>query len=260
MSKRNRQKVFQILPLGKIIPNLATLSALFVGMMQIKFSLAYNWEFAILAVIGAAFLDAMDGRLARMFNACSRFGAELDSLSDFAVFGVSPAVVIYIFSLHNFNRLGWMISALFAICMALRLARFNTNDIENRKSPLSGSFFTGVPAPAGAVLGLFPIILYNATGCAIFKNPIICAANMLIVGILCISKIPTPSIKKFKIHRSQYTAFLLLVIITLGAAYAYTWKTLCIVVIAYIISIFISYSKSKKLLMQHKDDNHTATL
>ena len=255
--KRNRKKIFENLPLGKIIPNLATLSALLVGMTQIRFALKEQWEFAIIAVVVAAFFDATDGRLARLFNACSRFGAELDSLSDFAVFGLCPAVVMYLYSLSSLNRLGWIIAAFFAICMCLRLARFNTHDIENIKTPLSGKFFTGVPAPAGAMLALFPIILFNAFELSIFKNEYLCAINVLITGILCISKIPTLSIKKFHIKKSQYTVFLLGVIFSIGIIFTYTWKAFSLIILAYIVSIFVCARKAKYILTSTNDQTVT---
>ena len=243
--------------IGKIVPNLATLSALVVGMTQVTFALREQWEYAVISVVFAAFFDATDGRLARLFNSCSRFGAELDSLSDFAVFGLGPSIVMYLYSLSTLNRLGWMISAFFAVCMCLRLARFNTHDIENIKTPLSGKFFTGVPAPAGAILALFPIILFNAFGLEIFKNEYICAVDVSTAGILCISKIPTLSIKKLHIKRSQYTVFLLAVFISLGIIFAYTWKAFCVIVALYIISIFFCSRKAKKILASAAHDKQT---
>lgn len=253
MSRKNRKKIFKNLPLGKVVPSLATLSALFVGCTQVKFALQNQWEYAVIAAVGAAFLDATDGRLARLLNSCSRFGAELDSLSDFAVFGLCPAFVMYLYSLSSLNRLGWIVAVFFAICMCLRLARFNTHDIENIKTPLSGKFFTGVPAPAGAILGLFPIILYNAFELEFFKNPYFCAVHFVISGVLCISKLPTLSIKKFNIKREQFTLFLLCVIISVGIVFVYTWKAFVLLIMAYISSIFFCYFKAKNVLKNYND-------
>ena len=254
MRRKNKRKIFKILPLAKMVPNLATLSALFVGITQIKFALKEQWEYAIIAVIGAAILDATDGRLARMLNACSRFGAELDSLSDMVVFGVCPAIVIYIFGLSEIDRLGWCIAAFFAICMSLRLARFNVQDIENITTALSKyGFSVGVPAPAGAMLALSPIILYNAFGFEIFKDSYFCAVVVLMSGFLCISKIPTPTIKKIHIKREQYMLFLLSAIIAVGIVFTYTWKALCLIILLYIVSIFFCISKAKKV-MNSSDD------
>ncbi|MDR3031273.1 MAG: phosphatidylcholine/phosphatidylserine synthase [Holosporales bacterium] len=251
--RKNRRKIFEVLPLGKIIPNLATLSALLVGMTQIRFALAEKWEYAVMAVVGAAFLDATDGRLARLFNSCGRFGAELDSLSDFAVFGVCPALTMYIYSLSNLGRLGWIISAFFAVCMCLRLARFNVHDIENIKTPLSGKFFTGVPAPAGAILALFPIILFNSFNIDFFKNSYFCAVDIIVSGILCISRFPTLSLKKFHIKREQYTRFLILVIVLGGLIFTYAWKAFSFIVVIYLISIFFCMRKAKEILKNSND-------
>ena len=251
--KKSKKKFFKNLSLARIIPNLATLSALLIGMTQVRFALKEQWEFAVVSVVIAAFLDATDGRLARALNSCSRFGAELDSLSDFAVFGLCPAFVMYLYSLHTLNRLGWIVSVFFAVCMALRLARFNTHDIENIKTPLSGKFFTGVPAPAGAVLSLFPIILFNAFNLSIFQNEYLCAVNVIFSGILCVSRIPTLSIKKLHIKRSDYTLFLLGIIAAIGIIFTYTWKAFCVIIIAYIISIVICFKKAKSILKNIND-------
>ena len=259
MSRKNRKKLFKnILPFAKIIPNLATISALFIGMTQVKYALKDEWEYALLAVIFAAILDATDGRLARMLNACSRFGAELDSLSDMVVFGVCPAIVIYLFSLSGIDRLGWVIAAFFAVCMSLRLARFNVQDIENITTALSKyGFSVGVPAPAGAMLALAPIILYNAFGYGIFKSPYFCAIVVLASGFLCISRIPTPTIKKIHIKKENYILFLMSAIISVGLIFTYTWKALCVILLLYIVSIFFCVSKAKKLLAENISDDQT---
>lgn len=255
--RKNKKKFFRNLSLARIIPNLATLSALLIGMTQVRFALKEQWEFAVVAVVIAAFFDATDGRLARILNSCSRFGAELDSLSDFAVFGLCPAFVMYLYSLNTLNRLGWIISVFFAVCMALRLARFNTHDIENIKTPLSGKFFTGVPAPAGAILALFPVILFNAFNLSIFQNEYLCAINVVIAGLLCVSKIPTLSIKKFHIKRSNYTIFLLAAIVTIGVIFTYTWRAFCVIILSYIISIFICSKKAKSILKNINDSSNS---
>ncbi|MDR0942336.1 MAG: phosphatidylcholine/phosphatidylserine synthase [Holosporales bacterium] len=248
MRRRNKKKILKNLSLSRIVPSLATLTALLVGLTQIRFALREQWELAVIALVIAAFFDATDGRLARLLNSCSRFGAELDSLSDFAVFGLCPAVVMYLYSLSNLGRTGWAISIFFAACMGLRLARFNAHDIENVKTPLSGKFFTGTPAPAGAVLSLFPIILYNAFQLEIFKDPYFCAVNALVAGLLCISTIPTLSIKKFHIRRDQYVLFLLSISLAIGIVFAYTWKAFCVIIAAYVASLFVCAKKAKILL------------
>ncbi len=247
--KRNRKRALKNLPFGKMAPNLATLSAMFVGLTQIKFSLQSQWEYAILAVVTAALLDAMDGRLARMLNACSRFGAELDSLSDLVVFGVCPSIVMYLFSLSTVDRIGWVVCTFFTICVALRLARFNVHDIENVNTVFSKhGFSVGVPAPAGAILHLFPIILYNAFEAEIFKNANLCIGISIISSLLCVSKIPTFTIKKIHIKKEVYTLFLLAIIIIACIVFIYTWKAFSVIVCLYISSILFSYFKASSII------------
>jgi CDP-diacylglycerol--serine O-phosphatidyltransferase len=242
-----RSAFFKHHPLSRIAPNLATLASLCIGLSQIRFALQGRWELAVLAVVFAALLDATDGRLARKLGSCSRFGAELDSLSDFAVFGLGPAIVMYLFSLNAIGRYGWFFSVFFSACTCLRLARFNTHDIENIKSPIAAAFFIGVPAPAGAVLGLAPLIFYNGFGLEASKNPALCALVFLAAGCLMISKIPTFSLKKFHIKRKYYLKFLIGVVLFCGLVYMFTWKAFFAFALIYAGSIFFSYLQGKKL-------------
>ena len=247
MRKKSKKLLFnKILPISKLLPSIITISSLLVGLTQIKFALIGKWEWAVVAVIISALLDASDGKLARLLGACSRFGAELDSFADFAAFGIGPAITMYLFGLYNLNRIGWIAALFFAMCMCLRLARFNTHDIENIKSPLNGKYFTGVPAPAGAILAEFPIILYNAFETECYTNKYFCLINIIISGLLCISTIPTLSIKKIKIKHEQYREFFMLIIIASCLIFVYTWFALIAMVIAYICSIFITYRNCKK--------------
>jgi CDP-diacylglycerol--serine O-phosphatidyltransferase len=249
--RRNKQMMLKELHFGKMLPNLATLTALFVGLSQIKFSLQEQWEYAILAVVGAAILDATDGRLARMLGVCSRFGAELDSLSDLIAFGVCPAITLYLFSLQKIDRIGWVVCVFFAMCMALRLARFNVCDIENITTELSKKGFSvGVPAPAGAILNLFPIILYNAFELELFKSCYICLVWSIISSLLCVSKIPTFTIKKLHIKKEQYMIFLIDAIIAASVVFIYTWKAFSVIVLLYIGSIFYSRLQAKSISLK----------
>lgn len=248
-----RRKLREILPINKMFPNIITLLSLFSGMAQVKFALAHKWEAVVACVLVSALLDASDGRLARLLNSCSRFGAELDSLVDFAAFGVAPAISVYLFNLHELGRMGWIVVVLFAVCMCLRLARFNTKDIEHVKTPLSGRFFTGVPAPAGAVLAELPIILFNAFEDPIFLNEKLGAIIVLITGLLCVSTIPTPSIKKAHLKRGQFIPFLLVISLVVAVAFIYTWKALSALVVIYLISIIFCYRKAKRILREAQD-------
>ena len=262
MSRKKHKKLFKnILPLTKLIPNLATVSAFFVGIMQIKFALQGEWDNVIVALLAAAVLDVADGRLARMLNACSRFGAELDSLSDMVVFGACPAFVLYIFSLSRIDKLGWVIAAFFAISISLRLARFNVCDIENVTNSLSKHGFSiGLAAPAGAIFMLFPIILFNAFGFEMLRNPYFCSIVCLISGLLCVSKIATPTIKKFHIKKKHYTLFMLASMMVVGVLYTYTWYAVSFFVLLYVVAILMSVPKVKKILSDSakNDQQNTA--
>lgn len=259
MHKKSKRKLFKnVVSTTKLMPNLATISALFVGLTQVKFALQQEWKNVIIALFLAAILDVTDGRIARMFNVCSRFGAELDSLSDMVVFGACPAITIYIFSLSTIDKLGWVVAAFYAICISLRLARFNVCDIENITDSLSkNGYSVGLAAPAGAIFLVFPIILYNAFGFEILRNPFLCSIVALISGILSVSKIATPTIKKFHIKKENYVLFMLGVILVVGIIYIYTWHVISLFVPLYIFAIIASKSKVKKILSDSSKNDHT---
>ena len=145
------------IPLRAVVPNAVTALALCVGLTGVRFAIAGEWERAIAAIIIAGVLDGMDGRIARMLNGQSRFGAELDSLSDVIAFGVSPAVILHLWALQHWPRFGWLFALAYAVCAALRLARFNANIDKEEQPHKSAGFLTGVPAPVGAGLLLLPV-------------------------------------------------------------------------------------------------------
>jgi len=194
----NRQRLSQRLKaysLAAMIPNFTTIMALCAGLTSVRFALSDHWEMAVASIILAALLDAMDGRLARMLGSTSRFGAELDSFADFVSFGVSPALVMYFAALHRLNGKGWAVVLFFSVCMALRLARFNTRSIEGLTPSWSQAFFVGVPAPAAAILAITPLIMHLEWKSQIFINPILIAFVMVAVGVLMVSQVPTYSFK-----------------------------------------------------------------
>ncbi len=146
--------------INRLIPNVLTLAALCSGLTAVRFGLQNEFKLAVIAIIVAAIFDALDGRVARRLGVTSRFGAELDSLSDFLCFGVAPALVLYLASLKDGGALGWVVTLMFPICSALRLARFNTGLLSDPPPPAwTGSYFTGVPAPAGALVALIPLLI-----------------------------------------------------------------------------------------------------
>ena len=152
------------IPLRAVVPNAVTALALCVGLTSVRFAIAGQWENAIYSILAAAVLDGMDGRIARALRGQTRFGAELDSLSDVIAFGVSPAIVLHLWSLQHWPRIGWVFALAFAACQALRLARFNAQIDVDEQPHKSAGFLTGVPAPAGAGLLLLPVYLWLASG------------------------------------------------------------------------------------------------
>ena len=233
-----------------ILPSLLTLIGVCLGISSIKFSLDQNYSLAVIFLVFAALLDALDGRIARLIKGTSEFGKELDSLTDFVSFGIAPAFILYFWELKNYGKIGWAITLIFSVCCVLRLARFNLTKI-SEEVEWKVNYFEGVPSPAGAGLALLPLI-YELSE---FKlNMDIKSATpyfVLIVAVLLISKIPTFSLKKIKIS-SQLTIFLLFGIVILFVALIFfTFESLLIVGLLYLISIpasYFSYQKTNKKL------------
>jgi CDP-diacylglycerol--serine O-phosphatidyltransferase len=196
--QRWRRRGIRAVPLRIILPNLVTLLALCMGLTAIRFAQEGEFERAVVAVIAAAILDGLDGRLARALRGTSRFGAELDSLADFVDFGVAPALILYFWGLHEIKSFGWFAALVFAIAAALRLARFNVMMDDPNRLPWQAHFFTGMPAPAGAITGLLPLYL----SLSVFALPHGRAeapfeiAYVLVIALLMASRIPHFSGKK----------------------------------------------------------------
>ena len=246
-----QRRSFKPIPIRYLLPNLITLIALCSGITAIRFAVEGHYESAVTGVIFAIVLDALDGRLARYLKGTSRFGAELDSLADFVNFGVAPAILVYFWSLNSLRTFGWVVSLMLAIGCALRLARFNVAlDDPARPAWMSG-FFTGMPAPAGALLALVPLYLG-------FLNIIdeghpfarIVSVYEIIIAVLLISRIPTYSGKNIARVPSEYA----LPILALMAAFAiflfyYPWEVLALLSAVYMVLIPVSalaYHRYKK--------------
>lgn len=242
----NRLQEFSI---SRLLPNIVTIGALCSGLSAIRFAMMDRFDIAVIAILVAAFLDGLDGRLARLLKATSEFGAEMDSLSDFISFGVSPAVVLYMLSLKDWGGLGWGVSLFFAVCMAFRLARFNVINIVNKmeEDPVKVSpYFLGMPAPAGALTALLPLILGVALENWAVFHPSICASFMVFAGILMISRLPTFSFKSMKIDRRWALPILVMAAIFIAALINSFWETLSLIIILYLLTIPVSVYKSSK--------------
>jgi len=235
------------LPINRMIPNILTILALCAGLTGIRFGLQEKWEAAVIAIVIAGILDGLDGRIARMLGQSSKFGAELDSLSDFISFGVAPSVLIYFWSLHEVGSVGWAAVMLFSVCCALRLARFNAV-LDNPKRPeWAKKFFTGVPAPAGAGLGLLPMIVSFGFESDIFRSPALTGVTLIAVAALMISQVPTISLKGERVPRHYVLPVLLAVGLTAAFLASAPWLTLTAIGLLYLFSIPFSMLAYRRL-------------
>src|SRR4051812_39856103 len=183
---------------NRLVPNVLTLLALCAGMTAIRFAISGDFEAACYAILAAGIFDGLDGRMARLLKATSRFGAELDSLSDFVSFGVAPAAVLYLWTMSQLHSIGWAIVLFFAVCCALRLARFNTQ-LAAEPPPWAANFFSGAPAPAGAGLIMLPMFVSFEWGDWIPRSPYLNAVWISVVALLMVSNVPTVSLKRIRI-------------------------------------------------------------
>lgn len=220
------------LPLVQLLPNLVTLLGLCAGLTSIRYVLQDSYQIAAALLVVAAIMDGIDGLLARKLNAASSFGAELDSLSDFVCFGVAPGIFIYHFALQTLPGLGWLLVLVYVICACLRLARFNVN--RDAPSPPGRAHFVGVPAPAGAMLALLPVYLSLAGWVDMRGWPIAVALYVGMVGLLMISRLPTPSPKGLAVQRNRAIWVLLGVAVFAGALAMRPWTVLLLTDIAYL--------------------------
>ena len=229
-----------------LLPNALTVFGVCLGLSSIKFAIDLNYSMAVIAIAFAAILDTLDGRVARLVKGTSKVGKELDSLTDVISFGVAPGFIMYFWVLNEIGKFGWMLVLIYAVCCALRLARFNLTTIEENET-WKINFFEGVPSPAAGGLILLPLIL-NLSALGQFENSaIVSSIVILTTSILMVSKIPTYSLKRILIPR-HFTIFLLLGIgIYLSLVIFYTFETLFLTGLVYVLLIPISYFHYKNL-------------
>lgn len=220
----------------RLLPNAITVLALCSGLSAAQFALSGNNAAALAAVGLAALLDALDGRIARLLDATSRIGAELDSLSDCVSFGVAPAVVLFVWGLEG-SRTGWPVALVFAVCVALRLARFNTLLEDTELPSFSREFFVGVPSPAGGLLALLPLAVWLEVGAGWWSSPPVVAAWMLAVAALMISRLPTLSLNSVTVPPRLVTPLLLAVAGVAAAAITFPFLVLSVALLAYLVHL-----------------------
>jgi CDP-diacylglycerol--serine O-phosphatidyltransferase len=220
------------LPILALLPNLMTLLGLSAGLTSIRYVLQESYQIAAALLVLSAVIDGLDGALARKMNVASSFGAELDSLSDFVCFGVAPGIFIYYFALTGLPGLGWLLILVYVLCACLRLARFNVS--RDAPPPPGRAHFVGVPAPAGAMLGLLPIFLFLADWVDPRNWPITVALYMGAVGLLMVSRLPTPSPKGWRVRRSLALWVMLGAAVFAGALATRPWTVLVLTCLVYL--------------------------
>ena len=236
-----------------ILPNMLTLIGVCIGLTSIRFALDEKFGLAIIAIIFAALIDGLDGRIARLIKGTSKVGKELDSLTDMISFGVAPAFIMYFWKLNTLGRFGWLLCLVYVICVALRLARFNINS--NQDPSWRDNFFEGVPSPAGGILVLTPLII-SLSGFDLFKlnYELIVPTFFILTSLLLISKFPTYSFKKIVIPR-RTTIFLLFgIVLFFGLLLIYTFNVIAISAVIYVFLLPISFFHFQKIKKQHEND------
>jgi CDP-diacylglycerol---serine O-phosphatidyltransferase len=244
-----RRRVFKPVPIRVIIPNIITLIALCLGLTAIRLAYEGRYEPAVIAIIVAAVLDGVDGRIARLLKGTSRFGAELDSLADFVNFGVTPALILYSFLLHELRALGWISVLVFAIAMALRLARFNVMLDDPDRPEWKKNFFTGMPAPAGAVTSLLPLYLYFL-GVPVTGSGVAPVALVYLLGLafLMVSTIPVYSGKNVgKVPRHWVLPIFVLSAAAFGLLVSFPFEMLTAITIIFLATIPAGVLRYRKL-------------
>jgi len=241
------QKGFS-LPLRAMVPNAITMLALCAGLTGIKFAIAGRWEAAVFAVVIAGVFDGMDGSVARLLKGATKFGAELDSLSDVVAFGIAPALILFMWTLNELGGIGWVIALAYAGCCALRLARFNATLEDEKPAALAAGFLMGVPAPAAAGLALFPMMISFWTAKDDIITPTLTAIYLAFIAVLMVSRLPTFSFKALKLRPSMRFPMMALIPLLVACLTIWPWKTLCVVSLLYLISLPFSYRGAKKLI------------
>lgn len=255
-----QQTMVRGIPVRVLIPNLITLMVAAAGMTAIRFAVEGRLTHAVMAIAAAALLDGLDGRIARMLKGASRFGAELDSLADFLSFGCAPALLLYFWSLHELSTIGWLASVSLAFASALRLARFNVSTEDTTKPEWTKAFFTGVPAPAGALLALLPINLYLSGVPSFPGHSALVAIFTVMVGALMVSRLPTLSGKgkSGPIPREKVIPIVAAVLAVVLLLVNHPFPTISAITIGYLALLPYGVSRYRALSAAHEREKTAA--
>jgi len=251
---KNNFKIVSDKKTRMILPNAITLIGVCIGLTSIKFALDGKFALSVIAILFAGLMDALDGRIARLIKGTSKMGKELDSLGDVISFGVAPAFIMYFWNLQYLEKLGWFVCLTYVVCVALRLARFNVNSEE--EPSWKNDFFEGVPAPAGGIVVLMPLVFsFSGLGEVFFKinYDLVVPAFFVVVSVFLISTVPTYSFKRIVIPRSMTKFLLFGIVLFFGALLVYTFKILVISTFLYLCLIPVSYFHYKKIKKKKND-------
>ncbi len=247
--RRRRPRNLRLLHL---VPNLFTIFGLCAGLTGIRYALDARWELAVLFVVVAGVFDGLDGRSARLLQLTSKLGAELDSLADFLSFGVAPAVIVYLWTLREVQGFGWALAMIFATCCALRLARFNSELEVPDRPRWTLHFFTGIPAPAAAMLALLPMMLDFASGAGFLHSWWLNAALMLFVACMMVSRVPTFSVKRLRVKPNLVAPTLLGCGLVIALAVAEPWWVLSLAGLAYLGAIPFGVMAARRMRLEEE--------
>ncbi|MEJ8572891.1 CDP-diacylglycerol--serine O-phosphatidyltransferase [Microbaculum marinum] len=248
--EETKRRSIRGVPVRMLLPSMMTLLALCSGLTSIRLSFEGDFPIAIAAIVLAAVLDALDGRVARALKSTSRFGAELDSLADFVNFGVAPSILLYAWLLDGLGNIGWIAGLVFAVCGALRLARFNVALDDKDRPAWAGRFFVGVPAPAGALTVLLPIYLQLAGVPTLEAGAPVVLLYELVIGFLMVSRLPSFSGKQLgeRIPREYVLPVFMGVVLVTALLIAFPWQVLAVGSVLYLSSLPLAFSTHRRLL------------
>ena len=246
-----RRPRFRAIPVRTLVPNIITLLALTAGLTAIRLAVEERLEWALAAIVFAATLDGIDGRVARMLKGTSRFGAELDSLADFVNFGVAPALILYFWDLHQLKSAGWIVALVFAICAALRLARFNVMAEDPTRPAWAGNYFVGMPAPAGAITVLLPIYV-QFLGLPYLAFPtLLTFLYTLAIAFLMVSRLPVLSGKRVgkRVSPEMVLPVFVFIVAFFALLISYPWEVLTLGTVIYLATLplgWLSYRRAER--------------
>jgi CDP-diacylglycerol--serine O-phosphatidyltransferase len=242
------RKRFRPVPLRILIPNMITLLSLCAGLSAIRMAIEDKIDLAVYLILLAGVLDSMDGRIARLMKGTTKFGAELDSLADFVSFGAVPVVVLYLWGMNGAGPIGWVAVLVFAICGALRLARFNVQSEDPNRPAWMGNYFTGVPIPAAAILVLLPVYLEHLGVSRSFLPPILIVLYVLAIALLMVSRVPVYSGKKLgaRVPRERVLPIFVAAMAFVALLVSYPWIVLALGTLAYLVSVPIVAARARR--------------